>query len=101
MAQWLTTPTRNVGLRVRSRPCSVGEGSGVAVSCGVDRRCGSDPVLPWLWWRPAAAAPIGLLAWEPPYATRVALEKTKRRKKEKKVNADLLRECLDGSHQRF
>ena len=46
MAQQLTNPTR---------------------SCGVGHRHGSDPALLWLW--PAAAAPIGPLAWEPPYAT--------------------------------
>ena len=28
-----------------------------------------DLVLLWLWRRPAAAAPIKPLAWEPPYAT--------------------------------
>ena len=28
----------------------------------------SDPVLLWLWHRPAATAPIGPLVWEPPYA---------------------------------
>ena len=27
-----------------------------------------DPALPWLWCRPAAAAPIGPLAWELPHA---------------------------------
>ena len=27
-----------------------------------------DPALLWLWHRLAAAAPIGPLAWEPPYA---------------------------------
>ena len=27
-----------------------------------------DPVLLWLWCRPAAAAPIWPLAWELPYA---------------------------------
>ena len=27
-----------------------------------------DPVLLWLWCRLAAAAPIGALAWELPYA---------------------------------
>ena len=53
----------------------MGEGSGVAVSCGVGRRCGSDPVLLWLWWRPAAAAPIPPLAWEPPYVDGVALKR--------------------------
>ena len=30
-----------------------------------------DLVLPWLWCRPAAAAPIPPLAWEPPYAVHV------------------------------
>jgi len=40
-------------------------------------RCGSDPELLWLWQRPAATAPIGPLAWEPPYAAGVALEKAK------------------------
>ena len=34
-----------------------------------------DPALPWLWCRPAATAPIRLLAWEPPYASGEALEK--------------------------
>ena len=30
-------------------PYSVGRGSGIAVSCGADHRCGSDPALLWLW----------------------------------------------------
>ena len=54
------------------------------MSCGVGCRCGSDPVLLWLWRRPVATAPIGPLAWEPPYAAGAALEKTKRQKKKKK-----------------
>ena len=33
-----------------------------------------DPVLLWLWCRPAAVALIGPLAWEPPYATGAALK---------------------------
>ena len=37
---------------------SVGGGSGVAMSCGVGGRRGSDPALPWLWCRPAAVALI-------------------------------------------
>ena len=36
--------------------------------------------LLWLWHRPAAVAPIGPLAWEPPCAARAALKK--QRKKE-------------------
>ena len=33
-----------------------------------------DLALLWLWWRPAAAAPIGPLAWDPPYATGATLK---------------------------
>ena len=36
-----------------------------------------DPVLPWLWRRPAAAAPIQPLVLELPYAMGVAINKTK------------------------
>ena len=45
------------------------------MSCGINCRLGSDPGLLWLWYRPAAIAPIRPLAWEPPYAAGVALEK--------------------------
>ena len=51
------------------------------MSCGIGCRCGSDPMLLWLWHRPAATAPIGPLAWEPPYAAGVAQEMAKRQKK--------------------
>ena len=53
------------------------------MSCGVGYRHGSDPTLMWLWYRPAAAAPIRPLAWEPPYAARAAQEMAKRQKKKK------------------
>ena len=53
------------------------------MSYGVVRRWGSYLVLLWLWCRPAAIAPIGPLAWEPPYAASVALKKKKEKKKEK------------------
>ena len=57
-------------------PCSLGWGSGIAVSCGVGCRCGSDFTLPWLWlWcRPADRAPNGPVAWKPPYAESAALK---------------------------
>ena len=69
----------------------VGQGSGVAMSCGVGRRCSSDPALLWLWHRLAAVALIRPLAWEPPHALGMALEKTKKKKasswkKKKKKN---------------
>ena len=47
-------------------------------------RRGSDPSLLWPWRRLAAAYLIGLLAWEPPYATGAAQEMAKRQKKKKK-----------------
>ena len=47
MAQWLKNLTSNHEI--------VGsiwvKGSGVAVSCSVGRRCGSDPAWLWLWCR--------------------------------------------------
>ena len=49
------------------------------------RRCGLDLALLRLWGRPAAAAPIRPLAWEPLYATGVAL-KTEKNKQPKKVS---------------
>ena len=55
------------------------------MSCGVGRRRGSDLALLWLWCRPVAAALIRPLAWEPPYATRVALEKAKTHTHKKKI----------------
>ena len=60
-------------------PCSVGWGSSIALSCGVDHRHGSDPALLWLWCMPAAVAPIKPLAWELPYAVGVALRKKKKK----------------------
>ena len=68
-------------LWVRSLPLLSGLRSGIAVSCGVGHRRGSDPAWLWLWCRPVAIAPIGPLTWEPPYAMGAAQEKAKRQKK--------------------
>ena len=54
------------------------------MSCGVGHRRGSDPML--LWHQPVATAPIGLLAWKPPYAMGAALEKTKKKKNQLYLN---------------
>ena len=40
-----------------------------------------DPVLLWLWCRPAAVAPIRPPTWEPPYAPHAALKKKKKERK--------------------
>ena len=56
------------------------------MSCGVGHRHRSDPLLLGLWHGLAATAPMWPLAWESPYATRVAQEmakKTKTKTKEK------------------
>ena len=45
------------------------------MSCGVGHRQGSDPVLLWLWCRPAAEAPIQPLALELLCATGAAQKK--------------------------
>ena len=61
------------------------------MSCGVGRRLGLDPVLLCLCHRRAATGPIGPLAWEPPHASGVALERQKdkktKKKKQKKKNS--------------
>ena len=48
------------------------------MSCGVGRRCSSDPMWPWLWHRPAATAPIQPLPWEPLFAAGMALKRPKK-----------------------
>ena len=59
------------------------------MSCGVGHRHGSDPALLWLWCRQAATAPVGPLAWEPPYGGTGALKnKTKQNKK-------ILKQCIN------
>ena len=70
-----TKPTRNHASLSGLRSC-------IAMSCDVGRKLGSDLMLLWVWWRPAAVAPIGSLAWEPPYGTFAAL-KTKQQTNKK------------------
>ena len=54
------------------------------MSYGVGCRCGSHPMLLWLWHRLVATALIRPLPWEPPHASGVAPKKTKKKKKKKK-----------------
>ena len=55
------------------------------MSCGVGHRHSSGLAMLWLAHRPAATIPIGPLAWELPYAMRVALEDRKKKKKKSVV----------------
>ena len=66
MVQWMTNQTEN---REVSGPIP-----------GLDQWV-KDPVLLWLWCRPAAVAPIRPLAWEPPHAAGVALKRQTNKKK--------------------
>ena len=56
--------------RLRIRHC---------ISCGVGSRHDSDLVLLLLWCRTVAVAPIRPLAWPPPYAKGVALNRPKKK----------------------
>ena len=52
-------------------------------------------ILLWLWSRPVATAPIGLLAWEPSYAVSAALKRQKKKKKKKSpVTVSIISEIL-------
>ena len=67
------------------------------MSCGVGCRLSSDPMLLWLWRRPAATALMRPLAWESAYATGAALEKTKRHTHTKPASSWIL-VCNPLSH---
>ena len=85
MAQWLTNPTRNHEVAGSIPGLVQWVGPGIAVSCGVGRRCGSDHALLWLWCRPAATAPIRSLTWEFPYASGEALGKAEKQEQTKNL----------------
>ena len=67
MAQRKRIQLTSVRTGLRSLASLPGLGSSVAMICGVGHRHGLDPAFLWLWCRPAAAAPIQPLGWEPPY----------------------------------
>ena len=75
------------------------------MSCGVGRICGLDLAFLQLWSRPAATALIRPLAWEPPYAAGVVLEKAKRQKTNKKkkiaMHYSVYRKQSKGSKTHF
>ena len=60
------------------------------MSYGVGHIRSSDPVLLWLWCRPAVVPLIRPLAWEPPNAVSAALKGQKTKKKKKKNTNNFL-----------
>ena len=62
MAQQKRIQLINMRVQVQSLASLSGLGTCIAVSCGIGRRCSSDPALLWLWCRLVATAPIGPLA---------------------------------------
>ena len=58
MVQWKQIQLVSMRMQVQSLASVTGLRIGIAMSCGVGGRWGSDPMLLWLQGRPAAAAPI-------------------------------------------
>ena len=96
----LTSNHEDLGLLPGLR-CSMGWGSGIAMSCGVGRRLGLDPALLWMWlwlWnRPVGTAQIQPLAWEPPYAVGMALKRQKTKEEKRMTDMSKGYKCqLEG-----
>ena len=69
MAQQKQIQLVSMRMRVQSLTLLSGLSIGIAVSCGIGSRHGSDLALLWLWRRLAAVVP-----WEPSYAVGMALK---------------------------
>ena len=71
------------------------------MSCGVVHTCSLDLALLWLWRRVAAVALIKPLAWEPPYAMKVALKSRKKKKKRRRRSLAILLYVLQPCYPLF
>ena len=78
VVQWLKNPTRNHGVAGFPWPCSVGWGSGVAVSYGVGHRHDLAQILRCCGSGVGSTAPIGPLARGLHVLQKAASEKAKR-----------------------
>jgi len=81
VAQWLTNLTRIHEVSDSVPGLTQWVKDPVLPWAVVGQRRGSDLVLLWLWPRPVATGPIRPLAWEPPFVSGVALEKTEKKKR--------------------
>ena len=63
------------------------------MSWGAGRKRSLDLASLWLWCRLAATAPMGPLAWEPPYATGLTL-KSKFKKKKYKDGSSFVKSAI-------
>ena len=66
-------------------------------------RLSSDPALLWLWCRLAAAAWIGPLAWELPYAAGMALKREKQKQKQtnKQTNKNSIKAGTESGEKMY
>jgi len=85
VAQWLANPTGNHGV-AGSVPGLAQWVEYLALPWAVVWVADEAWILLWLWCRPAAADPIGPLAWEPLCAMVAAQEKAGKQKKKKTRN---------------
>ena len=94
MAQWKQTQLVSMRTTVDPWPCSVGWGSGLALSCVVVRRRGSDSALLWPWHMPVATALVQTLTWAFPYVVGQALKSKRKRKERKKKKKKKIRATI-------
>ena len=85
MAQWLMNRLGTMRLWVHFLASLSGLRIWHCWELWLGHRRGLDPVLLWLWCRPAAVALIGPPGWEPSYDTGVALKSKKTNKQKIKA----------------
>ena len=64
------------------------------MSCAIGCRCGSTPVLLWLWCKPVAIALIQPPSMETSVCLGCGLKKTKKKKKNPKQVGTTLKQCI-------
>ena len=98
VAQWKQIRLVSMRMWVWSLALLSGLRTCIAMSCVAGHRLGWDPLLLWLWHRPADVAPIWPPTWELPCALGADLKsKKKKKKKRQKIWIDFFqRRHADG-----